>query len=84
MKKARSQGALVALKPFVFRGSMLAQGDEFTPDDPAQSELLALLGFAATKRRSYRNRAIPAAQSAAVIDATERAAMADSAERVDG
>lgn len=63
------QQKMTALKPFIFRGEMLAAEDELVPDNKEQGDLLITLGLAARSRRGYLNRAIK--PSASVVMTTE-------------
>jgi hypothetical protein len=50
---------MMALKPFLFRGRMLATDEELEPDNEAQAKLLStigLIGPVAAKRRRGNNR----------------------------
>lgn len=74
---AASSLCMTAKKPFLFRGKMLEEHEEFSPDTAEQAKLLEVIGFAAPRRRGYRRRDLPAAERVVVMEAESSVAIAD-------
>lgn len=64
---------LQAVRPFTFRGRVLAVDEEFQPDNDEQGSMLVTIGHATAVKRQYKNRAVRPSQQQVMSTAVETA-----------